>query len=137
MTRGAFAVALLAALLASPAAAQTVYIDWDDTVDFSALETFAWKDTGLPSLEAAQPLLHEHIVGAVITQLESSGLRQTEDAPDFFITYHGETTTEVRIDTMDYGYAYGRGWRWGYMGPSTSRAYSYDRGNTDHRRVGR
>ena len=120
-------IVALTVFLAAPAVAQKVYIDWDNDVDFSALETFAWKETGQPSLEDGEPLMHKHIVDGIISRLETAGLTKSDD-PDFFITYHGESDTEVRVDTTSMGYGYGRGWRWGYAGPSTSRAYTYESG---------
>ena len=121
------ALTVLAALLAAPAVAQEVYIDWDDEFDFSTLETFAWKESGQPSLEDQDPFMHKHIVDGIVSRLEDAGLAQSE-TPDFYITYHGESETEVRVDTMSMGYGYGRAWRWGYAGPSTSQAYAYERG---------
>ena len=119
------------ALFTVPVMAQKAYIDYDSTFDFSTLETFSWKDTGDPTLETSDPLLHKHIIAAIDTQLESSGLREDNSNPDFYVTYHGDSSTEVAIDTMNYGYGYGAGWRWGgygYMGPSSTTVREYENG---------
>lgn len=124
-------VVLGLALIAVPAVAQKAYIDYDSSVDFEALKTFAWKETGKPSLEDADPLMHRYIVDAIVRELKSAGLEQVDSSPDFFVTYHGESETQYSVDTTSYGYGYGRGWRWGgygYLGPSTSTVRSYDKG---------
>lgn len=117
-------------LIAVPAQAQKVYIDYDQTVDFSALETFRYEESGLPNLADDEPLTHKYIIHAIVSQLESAGLKEVEDDPDFYITYHADSSTEYSVDTMSMSYGYGGGWRWGgygYYGPaatsSTVRAY--------------
>jgi len=128
-TTALFSLAL--ALVALPAAAQKVFIDYDKSVDFEALKTFEWVETGAPSLEKSDPLLHKYVMEQIINQLEAAGLTQVESGADFQISYHGESGTHVRVDTSSYGYGYGRGWRWGgygYRGPSTSEVRTYEKG---------
>ena len=124
-------LSLLLALVALPAAAQKAYLDYDSSVDFKALETFRWVETGAPSLERTDPLLHRHIVEAIISTLEEGGLTRVESDADFLITYHGESQTEVRIDNTSYGYGYGRGWRmggYGAYGSTSSHVRTYEKG---------
>jgi len=128
-------VILLAVLTiaAVPATAQKAFIDYDSSVDFDALETFAWRDSDQPSLQDTDPLMDKYIVDSIIGQLKSAGLKQVEENPDFFVTYHGESSTSYSLDTMSYGYGYGGGWRMGgyggyYGGPSTTSVRSYDEG---------
>ena len=131
-------VVLGLALIAVPAVAQKAYIDYDSSVDFEALKTFAWKETGKPSLEDADPLMHRYIVDAIVRELKSAGLEQVDSSPDFFVTYHGESETQYSVDTTSYGYGYGRGWRWGGYG--YLRAIDVDgaqlrQGYSHHRRL--
>ena len=119
------------ATIAVPALAQKAYIDYDSTVDFEAFKTFSWEDAGMPTLETSNALLHTYIVNAIIDQLKAAGLQQVDSNPDFYVTYHGDSETEVAVDTMSYGYGYGRGWRWGghgYMGPSSTTVREYENG---------
>ena len=47
------------------------------------------------------------------------------------VTYHGEESTEVRVDTNTYGYGYGRGWRYDpYWGGAytTTTVHTYEVG---------
>jgi hypothetical protein len=115
-------------LLAAPASAQKAYIDYDSSVDFNALKTFAWRDAGQPSLKDSDPLMHKYIVDAIVGQLETAGLQQVEDNADCYVTYHASASTEYSVDTTYYGY--GGGWRWGgfYGGPSTSTVRTYEQG---------
>ena len=131
MRRTTILLALALALVALPAAAQKVFIDYDESVDFKALKTFTWVETGAPSLEPSDPLLHKYVKDQIIGQLEESGLTAVESGADFQITYHGEVDSQVRVDTMSYGYGYGAGWRWGgygYRGPTTSQVRTYENG---------
>lgn len=124
-------LALALALIALPAAADKAFIDYDESVDFSALKTFQWVETGAPSLEMVNPLLHTYTKDQIIAHLEEAGLTQVEENADFLITYHGDSESEVRIDTQSYGYGYGGGWRWGgygYRGPSSSQVRTYETG---------
>jgi hypothetical protein len=119
------------ALVALPATAQKIFIDYDDSIDFGALKTFTWVETGAPSLERTDPLLHKYVMDQIIAHVEEAGLTQVESGADFLITYHGESETQVRVDTMSYGYGYGAGWRWGgygYRGPTTSSVRTYENG---------
>ena len=118
-----FLAAVAIALIAAPAQAQKVFIDYDETVDFAALETFSYEESAQPNLSDDDPLMHKYLVGAIVAQLESAGLRQVDSDPDFYITYHAESETHYSVDTVSMSYGYGRGWRWGgsgYYGPSTS-----------------
>jgi hypothetical protein len=122
---------LALALIALPAAAAKAYIDYDESIDFSALKTFQWVETGAPSLEMVNPLLHNYAKDQIIAHLEEAGLTQVEENADFQITYHTDSESEVRVDTQSYGYGYGGGWRWGgygYRGPSTSQVRTYETG---------
>ena len=132
MKNALLAVAALA-LTALPAQAQKVYIDYDSSVDFSALQTFQWEDSAQPNLADSDPLGHKYIIHAIVSQLESTGLEAVEQDPDFYITYHADSSTEYSVDTMSMSYGYGGSWRWGgygYYGPAatTSTVRSYEKG---------
>jgi hypothetical protein len=135
-------LAAMLLLIALPAMAQKVYIDWDRTVDFSKYETFAWYFTPETSMQDTAPLMHEKVVEGLKQRLTSGKLPLTlvgeDENPDLLVTYHTEEDTELVLSTDHWGYGYGPGWGWdpywrGYwggmgMGTSTTRAYTYTKG---------
>jgi hypothetical protein len=126
----ALGIAAVAVLIALPAAAQKVQIDYDKTVDFSKYKTFAWVDTE-DSLQQMSPLMHSRLKNAIEHQFGSSGITQVkpDQSPDFYITYHTDAKDEVHYNTTNYGYGYGRGWyRGGALGSSTTTATTYTKG---------
>ncbi len=126
---------VLLTLVALPAAAQKVYIDWDETVDFGKYETFAWAPTPEVSLKKSSPLMHSRIKNAIEYQLTTAGMVEDAQNPDVYVTYHGDSDKKMNINTSHWGYGYGGGWRrdpyWGGgagHGSSTTRIHEYDVG---------
>jgi hypothetical protein len=111
------------ALMAGPAFAQKVYIDYDRGYDGGGIETFAWAKTSETSVAKADPLLHSRIVNGIEYYLSLGGAREVESNPDVYVTYHTSTEKEVRLDTDYWGYGYPGGWAYGgYYG---RRSYAY------------
>ena len=123
-------------LLASPALAQKVYIDYDRAYDFDAVETFAWQATPDTSLAESSPLMHSRVVNGIEHHLTMAGIREAESDPDVYVTYHTSIERELAIHTTDFGYGYPGGWyRGGYyghyavgVGTTTSTVHTYDVG---------
>jgi hypothetical protein len=131
MKRLTTVLALALALIALPAAAQKVFVDYDESVDFTALKTFTWSDTGTPSLESTNFLLHRYIKDQIIAQLETAGLAHVESDADFLITYRASPNGEIRADATGWGYKYGNLWIWsdyGYRGPVINETRTYKSG---------
>jgi hypothetical protein len=129
--RRALGSAVVVLLVALPAAAQKVQIDYDKTVDFSKYDTFAWGETSDTSLRDISPLMHSRLKNAIEDEFGKAGITQVEpdEGPDFFITYHTNARDEVRYNTTNFGYGYGPGWYWGGgLGTSTTTAYTYTKG---------
>jgi hypothetical protein len=131
--RRTLVIALLLTLAALPAAAQKVYIDFDESADFASYKTFAWGRTPEVSLQDNSPLMHSRLKNAIEYQLTTGGLIEDTENPDLYVTYHGESETEMRVDTHSWGYGYGRGWRWdpywgGGYGDTTTTVRQYDVG---------
>jgi hypothetical protein len=59
MRRQTVGIILMVTLLAAPAVAQKVYVDYDKSVDFASYKTFAWKAPSEASLEGESPGLPE------------------------------------------------------------------------------
>lgn len=132
-------VLVVATLLALPALAQQVYVDYDKSVDFSQYKTFAWKAPTEASLTEESPLMHERVENTIEAQLKSGGLAEDVQSPDLWVTYHTSSKEEVQFNTSHMGYGYGDDWGWdpywdGYggigtgMGTSTTTSHTYERG---------
>ena len=100
---------LLLALLAAPAVAQKVFVDFDDTVDFSQYETFAFKNSP-EDLRDTNELGHTRVQNAIRRQLIEGGGLQVQSDPDLWVTYHTAEKDKIRIDSTSLGYGYGSGW---------------------------
>jgi hypothetical protein len=113
-----FRVFVVAALLlmAAPAFAQKVYIDYDKDYDFDSTETFAWAKTSETSVEDVNPLMHSRIVNAIEHYLTMGQLREVESDPDLYVTYHTSTKENLSLNTTSFGYGYPGGWYGGYYG---------------------
>jgi hypothetical protein len=115
-------------LMAAPAFAQKVNVDWDRDYQ-GPWETYAW----VASKDAAQnPLIDQRIVNAVNYWLTMRGRREVkpEENPSVFLTYHTNTQDEVVVtaDTMGYGYGPGMYWGGGGMTTTTARSHTYTKG---------
>ncbi len=131
--RKRISLVLLLTLVALPAAAQKVYIDYDEDADFASYKTFAWAPTPEVSIQDSSPLMHSRLKNAIEYQLTTGGLIEDTENPDLYVTYHGESDKKVRIDTNSYGYGYGSRWHrdpyWGGgYGPTTTTVREYDVG---------
>ncbi|HSN55338.1 MAG TPA: DUF4136 domain-containing protein [Candidatus Sulfomarinibacteraceae bacterium] len=119
-------IAIVLALVAAPAAAQKVYVDYDRSADISSYETFAWGDTPEASLSDNNPFIHSRIKNAIEYHLTKAGLTEVGSNPDLYVTYYGESGEEVSFMTtsVGWGYGYGPGWYWdpywGGMGGMTT-----------------
>jgi hypothetical protein len=124
-------------LTAGPAFAQKVYIDYDEKYTAGDIETFAWADTSETSVAEANPLLHSRIVNGIEYYLTLGGIREDNDNPDVYVTYHGSTEQEVQFDTDHWGYGYPSAWHgggyyggygYGGYGTSTTTVRTYEKG---------
>jgi len=110
---------LAAALLAAPASAQKVYVDFDETIDFSQYKTFAFRESP-EDLRDSNQLGHTRVQNAIRRQMMTADhpTEMVREDPDLWVTYHTSEKEEVRInhDTLGMGYGsgwYGSGWRYG------------------------
>ena len=130
-------VLFVSALAVVPAQAQKVYIDFDKAADFSSYQTFAWAPTDETSLKDSSPLMDSRIKNGIEFQLTAGGMIENTESPDLYVTYHGEESQEVHVNTDHWGYGYpgtwgyspywGRGGYGGY-GTSTTSVTTYDIG---------
>jgi hypothetical protein len=101
-------LAILAALLAVPGCSGTkVTTAFNREYDFNGLRTYAWLAREPEVLR--DPLvdtitLERHIKGAVESELSLKGYTQAEADPDFYITYHFGTESQVDVSACGYHY---------------------------------
>ena len=94
----------LFASISIEAYAQKVTVDYDKSVTFVLFKTYAW--TKGPSVKG---LLDEQITTSVEKELEAKGLMKVspESRPDLLVAYNTAFDTEVRFNSVNYG------WNWG------------------------
>ena len=129
----AIGIVMAIALVAVPAAAQKVHVDYDRDYVNKDYKTFAWGKTPETSLAEESPLMHSRIKNAIEYYLTEGGRLEDKTNPDVYVTYHTNTQEEVRYSTTSFGYGYGAGWGWdpywgGGMSTSTT-AHTYERGS--------
>ena len=87
------------ALVIGPAVAG-VEVDFEDEVDFSAFETYAWEK-GIP---AAQPKVEQWIVDAVDGHLQAAGLTKVAGEADVMVSTHTFAEALPSGEMVDPGY---------------------------------
>ena len=91
---------LLAVLIARPAFAQKIYIDYDRDYDRSKNKTFAWTESDEATLAHTDPMLHSQIVITLAEYITAGGLTQVDSDPDLYFTYHGSAQEEISGRTL-------------------------------------
>jgi hypothetical protein len=122
-------IATVVLLLALPAAAQKVNIDYAHDFDFSGVKTFQYVDT--EESNAKSDLMDQRIAGAIKRELTEGGLTEVSENPDLYVTYHITTQENTVYNTTNFGYGgyYGGWYGWGGgMGTSTTTASNYTEG---------
>ena len=116
---------LCAILIASPAFAQTVKVNWNQSAPFSDYKTYAWK----VGTSQANSIYASWVKPDVDRQLSAKGLTLASgnQKPDVYVTYHLQTQEVLDAVTTDDGF--GPGWGWG-GGPYSDTAVT-----TEHPRT--
>jgi hypothetical protein len=120
---------LLLLLLALPASADKVYVDYDHDVDFSTFATFTYAPAA-KGLLAQEELTDQRIVEGIVEHLVAGGLEQVDEQsePDLVVTYQLATQTNLRADVtavVPVGPLWGGGWGWG---PAFGPGWGWDGG---------
>ncbi len=125
-------------LVAAPAMAQKVFIDYAHDFDFDTVKTFSYHDT--PDTNVGTTLDDQRIREAILSSLRDGGLEQVDSGGDIVVTYHVTTEEQTQFNTTTYGYGgWGPGWggygRWGYgyggtmgMGGATTTTSTFTEG---------
>jgi hypothetical protein len=125
------------AAIALPAFAQKVTIDYARDFDFESAQTFQYVDTDESNIQDNM-IMADRVVSMIKKELREGGLREVEENPDLYVTYHFTSQERKSYSTTSMGYGgYWDGWGgWdGYdafggpmMGSSTTQEYSYEEG---------
>lgn len=109
--------AVCALVLAVPAFAQKVTVNYDATVDFSRYKRYAFLQSNKPS---ASMLCHQAVLGNIQLKLAIRGLlpAHSGERPDLWIVYNAGIKELISI--QGYNYQYGPEWRWS-LGASHAR----------------
>ena len=132
--------AVLAMLIAAPSLAQKVTIDYSRGFDWDAVETFQYVDTEESNIKDNQ-IMADRVASMIRQEMREGGLREVEENPDLYITYHFTSEERKQLSTTSMGMGgYGGYWDdWGgyggydafggpMMGSSVTREYSYEEG---------
>src|SRR5271155_4927146 len=100
---------LCAILIATPAFAQTVKVNWNQAAPFSDYKTYAWK----LGTSQANSIYASWVKPDVDAQLAAKGLALASgnQTPDIYVTFHLQTQEVMDAVTTDDGF--GPGWGWG------------------------
>jgi Domain of unknown function (DUF4136) len=105
-------LAVCAVSLGSMAALAQDSYDYRRGVNFSAIKTFAFKESAPMAPEAYQtttydsPIQRQRTQAAISAQLEARGMRHVDNNPDVYVVSH-------RTYKVDYTYYPGYGYGWG------------------------
>ena len=118
----ALGLVFVLALVATPALAQKVTVDYAHDFDFSGMKTFQYVDTR--ESNSKNELMAGRIEELIKKELREGGLTEVQENPDVFVTYHVTTEEMSSFNTTSMGYGgyggYGAGWggygRHGYGG---------------------
>jgi hypothetical protein len=89
-------------MVATPALAQKVTIDYAHDFDFKAVKTFAYVDT--EESNSSNSMMNDRIAAAIKRELTEGGLKEVSDNPDLYVTYHITTKEKTVYNTTNFGY---------------------------------
>lgn len=107
-------LAFALALIALPAAADKVYVDYDHEVDFAVFETFTYAPAER-GLRIQDDHMDETVVADIVEKLTAAGMTQVESGADIVVTYQVSGHAGSRLDVtgvVPVGSMWGSGWGW-------------------------
>ena len=116
---------LVVLVLSAGCSSMKVTTDYSEAADFGTLTTFQYQE-GDQTIADTNQLVHGRIVGAIKRAMEANGFTEVDSNPDVHVTYYGEETQQVVLNTTHMGYGYGSSWHWGGTAThSTTRPTTY------------
>jgi hypothetical protein len=116
-------------MVAVPASAQKVTVDYAHDFDFKAIKTFQYVET--KASNAKDQMMDGRIKDGIVKELTEGGLQQVDSNPNLYVTYHLTSKEDTVYNTTGFGYGgFGLGWRrWGMgMGSATTTESTYTEG---------
>src|SRR3979490_3558358 len=103
-----FGLALIC-LVSSVAVAQSIYVDYDHSLDFSQYHTYGWGQQPNPN-QIKNPFLAQEAQTQINAQLQSRGLQLVQESqnPDLIVVANGGMKTQTSSNAWGTG-----GLRWG------------------------
>ncbi|WP_210396614.1 DUF4136 domain-containing protein [Motiliproteus sediminis] len=100
-------LAPLIALLLSGCQQMAVNTDFDPYVEFANYRTFDWMPEKSVDLPADQQLLSQRLKYTVEQELRNKGIVRDESAPDFLISYYGDSQKRTSERLVEHGNYWG------------------------------
>ncbi len=97
---------LLLLATAYPAAAQKVFIDYDNATAFSQYRTYQFKETR-EDLRDTYPDVHRDVVVKLKKYIQEGGLAEAPSNPDVYVAYYTADYRDLRLVLGDLEYTYG------------------------------
>jgi hypothetical protein len=126
----ALGLVFVVALMASPAMAQKVNIDYAHDIDFDSIKTYQYVSTEDSNVKGNE-IMAQRVEDMIKKELREGRLTEVSENPDIYVTYHFTTKERTSYQTTNFGYGgYGGGWYgWGGgMGSSTTQQVNYTDG---------
>jgi hypothetical protein len=119
---------VLLLLVATPAMAASVNIDYAKDYMFNEVKTFHYVET--TDTNIADPMMAERIVKLLKEKMVAGGLQEVEKDADISVTYHFTSEDETVLNTTGFGYGgMGIGWGgWGGGVVATTTSMTYTEG---------
>lgn len=89
-----------------PAAAQKVFIDYDNATAFSQYRTYQFKETR-EDLRDTYPDVHRDVVVKLKKYIQEGGLAEAPSDPDVYVAYYTADYRDLRLVLGDLEYTYG------------------------------
>lgn len=104
-----FLLVVVVAVTSMSALAQSVYVDYNHSLNFSQYHTYAWGEQPNPN-QINSPFLAEEAKTQINAQLQGRGLQMVEASqkPDLIVVASGGMKTQTSYNAWGSG-----GWRWG------------------------
>ena len=118
------------ALMATPAMAQKVTIDYAHDYDFDSVKTYQYVNTSESNVKG-NDIMAQRVEDMIKKELREGRLTEVSENPDIYVTYHFTTEERTSYTTTNFGYGgfHGGWYGWGGgMGTSTTQQYNYTDG---------
>ncbi len=123
---------LLFLLSALPAAAQKVYVDYDNATAFSEYNTYRYVETK-EDLRDYSMSSHDLVVSELHRYMKQGGFTEVEENPDVYLAYYTADRWDLNLAMSDLRYGYGNNFDFGNyweggVGTRTPNSFNFKQG---------